>query len=47
MNSSGSAIRRLIEAAFLTERVSDEHLAKLLTLSYEPMLVWKLLPGNK
>ena len=42
MNSSGSAIRRLIEAAFLTERVSDEHLAKLLTLSYEPMLAWKL-----
>jgi PAS domain S-box-containing protein len=42
MNSSGPAIRRLIEAAFLTERVSDEHLAKLLTLSYEPMLAWKL-----
>src|SRR6516164_4676749 len=42
MNSSGTAIRRLIEAAFLTERVSDEHLAKLLTLSYEPMLAWKL-----
>jgi PAS domain S-box-containing protein len=42
MNSSGSAIRRLMEAAFLTERVSEEHLAKLLTLSYEPMLAWKL-----
>jgi PAS domain S-box-containing protein len=42
MNSSGSAIRRLIEAAFLTERVSDEHLAKLLTLSHEPMLAWQL-----
>src|ERR1700751_1867627 len=42
MNSSGSAIQRLMEAAFLTERVSDEHLAKLLTLSYEPMLAWKL-----
>ena len=42
MNSSGPAIRRLIEAAFLTERVSDEHLAKLLTLSHEPMLAWKL-----
>ena len=32
----------LDRAAFLTERVSDEHLAKLLTLSYEPMLAWKL-----
>ena len=42
MNSSGPAIRRLIEAAFLTERVSDEHLAKLLTISHEPMLAWKL-----
>ena len=42
MNSSGSAIRRLMEAAFLTERVSEEHLAKLLTLSHEPMLAWKL-----
>jgi PAS domain S-box-containing protein len=42
MNSSGSAIERLMEAAFLTERASDEHLAKLLTLSYEPMLAWKL-----
>jgi PAS domain S-box-containing protein len=42
MNSSGSAIERLMEAAFLTERVSNEHLAKLLTLSYEPMLAWKL-----
>ena len=41
MNSSGPAVRRLIEAAFLTERVSDEHLAKLLTLSHEPMLAWK------
>jgi PAS domain S-box-containing protein len=32
----------LMDAAFLTERVSDEHFGKLLTLSYEPMLVWKL-----
>jgi PAS domain S-box-containing protein len=38
----GPAIRRLFEPAFLTERVSDEHLAKLLTLSHEPMLAWKL-----
>jgi PAS domain S-box-containing protein len=42
MNSSETAIRRLTVAAFLTERVPDEHLAKLLTLSYEPMLAWKL-----
>jgi PAS domain-containing protein len=42
MNSSESAIRRLMDAAFLTERVSDEHFGKLLTLSYEPMLAWKL-----
>jgi PAS domain S-box-containing protein len=41
MHSSELAIRRLKEAAFLTERVSNEHLAKLLTLSYEPMLAWK------
>jgi PAS domain S-box-containing protein len=42
MMNSGLAIQRLVEAAFLTERVSDEHLAKLLALSYEPMLAWKL-----
>jgi PAS domain S-box-containing protein len=42
MNCSGPAVRRFIEDAFLTERGSNEHLAKLLTLSYEPMLTWKL-----
>ena len=42
MNSSETAVRRLIETAFLTERLSNVHLAKLLTLSYEPMLAWKL-----
>ena len=42
MNSSRSTIGRSMEAAYLTERVSDEHLAKLLTLSYEPMLAWRL-----
>jgi PAS domain S-box-containing protein len=42
MYSSEPAIRPLMEAAFLTERVSNEHLAKLLALSYEPMLAWKL-----
>jgi PAS domain S-box-containing protein len=43
MSLSEPAVRRSIEAAFLAERVSDEHLAKLLTLSYEPMLAWKLV----
>jgi PAS domain S-box-containing protein len=42
MNCSGPAVRALIESAFQTERESNEHLAKLLTLSYEPMLAWKL-----
>jgi len=42
MTSSGPVVRRLIEAAFLTERVSDAHLAELVTLSYEPMLAWRL-----
>src|ERR1700758_688359 len=42
MSLSEPAVRRSIEAAFLAERVSDEHLAKLLTLSYEPMLAWEL-----
>jgi PAS domain S-box-containing protein len=42
MNSSGSAMRPLIETPFLTGRETNEHLAKLLTLSYEPMLAWKL-----
>jgi PAS domain S-box-containing protein len=42
MNSSEPAIRRFTEAAFLTEPAPDEHLAKLLTLSYEPMLAWTL-----
>jgi PAS domain S-box-containing protein len=35
-------VRRLIEDAFVAERESSQHLAKLLTLSYEPMLAWKL-----
>jgi PAS domain S-box-containing protein len=42
MNCSGPAVRALIETAFQTGRESNEHLAKLLTLSYEPMLAWKL-----
>src|ERR1700751_3756939 len=42
MNCSGPAVRALIESAFQTERESNEHLAELLTLSYEPMLAWKL-----
>jgi PAS domain S-box-containing protein len=42
MTSSGSAVRRLIEPAHLTDRVSDEHLAKLVALSHEPMLAWML-----
>jgi hypothetical protein len=42
MNCSGPAVWALIESAFQTERASNEHLAELLTLSFEPMLAWKL-----
>jgi PAS domain S-box-containing protein len=42
MNCSGPAVRRLIEDALASKGESNEHLAKLLTLSYEPMLAWKL-----
>jgi hypothetical protein len=34
-------VRRLAEDAFAGERESNRHLAKLLTLSYEPILAWR------